>query len=69
MGSAIVRVVRALINVSGTRQLVRGMLKADMLANFVVLDRDLTTIEVNDVPDTRVLRTAVGGHSVFEPGQ
>jgi len=47
----------------------RGMLKAGMLADFVVLDRDLTTIGVDDIRDTRVLRTVVGGRSVFEAGQ
>jgi predicted amidohydrolase YtcJ len=37
--------------------------------NFVVLDRDLTAIDVDDIRDTRVLRTVVGGLSVFEAGQ
>ena len=43
----------------------RGMLKAGMLADFVVLDRDLTAIDVDDIRGTRVLRTVVGGRSVF----
>jgi predicted amidohydrolase YtcJ len=47
----------------------RGTLRAGMLADFVILDRDLTTIEVDDIRDTRVLRTVVGGRSVFEAGQ
>jgi predicted amidohydrolase YtcJ len=47
----------------------RGRLKAGMLADFVVLDRDLTTIDVDDIRGTRVLRTVVGGRSVFEAGQ
>ena len=44
----------------------RGRLKAGMLADFVVLDRDLTSIDVDDIRGTRVLRTVVGGRSVFE---
>ena len=44
----------------------RGQLKAGMLADFVVLDRDLTTIDVDDIRGTQVLRTVVGGRSVFE---
>ena len=44
----------------------RGRLKAGMLADFVVLDRDLTAIDADDIRDTRVLRTVVGGQSVFE---
>jgi predicted amidohydrolase YtcJ len=44
----------------------RGRLKAGMLADFVVLDRDLTTIDVDDIRGTQVLRTVVGGRSVFE---
>jgi predicted amidohydrolase YtcJ len=44
----------------------RGRLKAGMLADFVVLDRDLTAIDVDDIRGTKVLRTVVGGRSVFE---
>ncbi len=44
----------------------RGRLKAGMLADFVVLDRDLTAIDADDIRGTRVLRTVVGGRSVFE---
>ena len=44
----------------------RGQLKSGMLADFVVLDRDLTSIEVNDIAATQVLRTVVGGVTVFD---
>ncbi len=44
----------------------RGRLRAGMLADFVVLDRDLTSIEASDIEGTRVLRTVVGGRSVYE---
>jgi predicted amidohydrolase YtcJ len=44
----------------------RGMLKAGLLADFVLLDRDLTAIEPESIRDTRVLRTVVGGRTVFQ---
>jgi predicted amidohydrolase YtcJ len=44
----------------------RGQLKAGMLADFVVLDRDLTSIDVNDIAATQVLRTVVGGVTVYD---
>ncbi len=36
-----------------------------MLADMVLLDRDLTTIEPETVRDTRVLKTIVGGRVVY----
>jgi hypothetical protein len=44
---------------------VKGMLKPGMLADFVLLDRDITAIPVEDIADTGVLRTVVGGRVVF----
>ena len=43
----------------------RGRLRAGMLADFVVLDQDLTQIDENDIADTQVLRTIVGGRTVY----
>jgi len=37
-----------------------------MLADFVVLDRDLTAIDAEDIAATQVLRTVVGGRTVYE---
>ena len=42
----------------------RGRLKPGMLADFVVLDRDLTAINAEDIAATQVLRTVVGGRTV-----
>jgi predicted amidohydrolase YtcJ len=36
------------------------------LADFVVLDRDLTAIPAEQILGTRVLRTVVGGKTVYE---
>lgn len=43
----------------------KGMLKTGMLADFVLLDRDLTAIPGNEIRQTRVLETYVGGRRVF----
>jgi hypothetical protein len=44
---------------------VKGMLKPGMLADFVLLDRDITAIPPEEIADTEVLRTVVGGRVVF----
>jgi predicted amidohydrolase YtcJ len=43
----------------------KGTLKPGMLADFVLLDRDLTTISPETIRDTKVLKTVVGGRVVF----
>ena len=43
-----------------------GRLEAGKLADFVVLDHDLTACEADDIQATRVLATYVGGRCVFE---
>jgi len=45
---------------------IKGMLKPGMLADFVLLDRDLTDIPVDSIRETRILKTVVGGTIVFE---
>lgn len=44
----------------------RGVLKAGMLADLVMLDRDLTRIPAPEIRDARVLLTMVGGRVVYE---
>jgi predicted amidohydrolase YtcJ len=44
----------------------KGTLASGMLADFVVLDRDLTAIPATQILGTRVLRTVVGGKTVYE---
>jgi predicted amidohydrolase YtcJ len=44
----------------------KGTLAAGMFADFVVLDRDLTAMPSAKILDTRVLRTVVGGKTVYE---
>lgn len=43
----------------------KGTLKAGMLADFVVLDRDLTKVAPKEILGTKVLRTVVGGKTVY----
>ena len=44
----------------------KGTLKVGMLADMVLLDRDLTAIPVETIRDARVLRTIVGGRVVYK---
>ncbi len=44
----------------------KGKLAPGMLADFVVLDRDLAATAAEKIPATKVLRTVVGGKTVFE---
>lgn len=43
----------------------KGALKPGMLADVVILDQDLTRIELVDIQHTQVLRTIVGGRTIF----
>jgi predicted amidohydrolase YtcJ len=44
----------------------KGTLAPSMLADFVVLDRDISSVAPSKILDTRVLRTVVGGQTVYE---
>jgi predicted amidohydrolase YtcJ len=44
----------------------KGKLAPGMLADFVVLDRDITAIIPEKILGTQVLRTVVGGKTVYE---
>ena len=44
----------------------KGTLAPGMLADFVVLDRDLTKVAPPEILKTRVFRTVVGGKTVYE---
>ena len=44
----------------------KGKLEPGMLADFVVLDRDVTAVAPEKVLATKVLRTVVGGKTVWE---
>jgi predicted amidohydrolase YtcJ len=43
----------------------KGSLKPGLLADFVLLDRDLTAISAEAIRETKVLRTVVGGNVVY----
>lgn len=44
----------------------KGLLQPGMLADFVVLDRDLTKVVPEEILETKVLRTVVGGTTVYD---
>jgi predicted amidohydrolase YtcJ len=44
----------------------KGQLKPGMLGDMVVLDRDITKVPPADILKTRVLRTVVGGKTVYQ---
>lgn len=44
----------------------KGTLAKGMLADFVILDRDLTKIDPKEILGTKVLRTVVGGKTVYQ---
>ena len=44
----------------------KGVLAPGMLADFVVLDRDITKVTPPEILKARVLRTVVGGKTVWE---
>ena len=43
----------------------KGSLEPGKLADFIVIDRDVMTCPPRDIADTRVLRTVIGGETVF----
>jgi predicted amidohydrolase YtcJ len=47
----------------------KGTLALGMLADFVVLDRDVTKVPPAEILKTQVLRTVVGGKTVYEAGK
>jgi len=47
----------------------KGKLEPGMLADLIVLDRDITSVPAAKILETEVLRTVVGGRTVYEPGQ
>jgi predicted amidohydrolase YtcJ len=44
----------------------KGKIEAGMLADFIVLDQDITAALPPKIPATKVLRTVVGGKTVYE---
>lgn len=44
----------------------KGSLQPGLLADFVILDRDLTKIPPETIRDTKIVMTVVGGKSTFE---
>ena len=45
---------------------IKGTIAEGKLADFLVIDRDIFTIDPKDIKDTKVLKTVLGGKTVFE---
>jgi predicted amidohydrolase YtcJ len=50
------------------REKIRGRLEPGFLGDMVVLDRDITKASPEDLLHTKVLRTVVGGETVYQAG-
>jgi hypothetical protein len=44
----------------------KGTLQAGKLADFIILDKDITKIPAEEIRTAKVLRTVVGGKTVFQ---
>jgi predicted amidohydrolase YtcJ len=44
----------------------KGTIRPGMLADLVLLDRDITAIDPNTIPDSNVLMTIIGGEVVYD---
>jgi hypothetical protein len=49
------------------REKVKGRLESGYLADFIVIDRDITTASPQELLHTKVLRTVVNGETVYTP--
>ena len=45
---------------------VKGSIEPGKLADMVVIDRNILTCPEDDIKDTKVLRTILGGETVYE---
>jgi len=48
---------------------VRGSIEPGKLADFTVIDRDILSVDVAQIPGTRVLQTIVGGETAYQAGE
>lgn len=50
---------------AGREEKKKGMLKEGMLADFIVLDRNIFTVDANDIHDVKVEETYLGGQPLY----
>jgi len=53
---------------SGREEKAKGTIEAGKLADFVVVDRDLSTASAEELRNTTVLATYLGGRKIYEAG-
>jgi len=51
---------------SAFEETIKGSIEAGKLADFVILDQDILNIDINNIPNVRVLETYSAGQKVFE---
>jgi predicted amidohydrolase YtcJ len=44
----------------------KGSIEAGKMADFVILDRDIMSVKLEDIPNVHVMATYLGGECVFE---
>jgi predicted amidohydrolase YtcJ len=54
---------------AGFQEKVMGSISPGKYADFVILDRDIMTIPADQILQTRVMSTWLGGRKVYEPRQ
>ena len=45
---------------------IKGSVEAKKLADFIVLDRDIFTCPTDEIKEIKVLRTVLGGETVYQ---
>jgi len=54
---------------AGFQEVVRGSIDIGKMADFVILDHDIMTCPLKEIPSTKVLMTVLGGEKVFDQRQ
>jgi predicted amidohydrolase YtcJ len=46
-------------------ELEKGSIEKGKMSDFIILDRDIMQVEINSVPESKILSTYVNGEKVF----
>jgi len=45
---------------------IKGSISMNKLADFVVLDKDITKVDPFEIKDIKIVKTVIGGNTVYE---